>query len=102
MEEKEKRVELPKAANPLTRDEADRMIALIRLDIEKYRRERARFMGQVAEIEFLITESDVAIADIERRVANVDYPPAPAASEPEQPSGEGGEVSAEVEPEPAK
>ena len=101
MEEKEERVELPKAANPLTRDEADRMIALIRLDIEKYRRERARFMGQVAEIEFLITESDVAIADIERRVANVDYPPAPA-PEPEQPSGEGEKVSAGAEPEPAK
>ena len=77
METNNKTVVLPEAKNPLTAAEADRMAALIKLDIAHYRRERARFMAQVADIDFMIAESETALADLDRRVANVDYPPQP-------------------------
>lgn len=80
--EENKTVELPEAKNPLSAKEAGRMAALIKLDIARYRRERTRFMAQVADIDFMIAESETALADLERRVANVDYPPQPAAKEP--------------------
>ena len=82
--EENKTVELPEAKNPLSAKEAGRMAALIRLDIARYRRERARFMAQVADIDFMIAESETALADLERRVANVDYPPQPEA--PKEPT----------------
>ena len=73
------KTELPEVKNPLSAKEAGRMAALIKLDIARYRRERTRFMAQVADIDFMIAESETALADLERRVANVDYPPQPAA-----------------------
>ena len=92
--ENTKTVVLPEAKNPLTETEAGRMAALIKLDIARYRRERARFMAQVADIDFMIAESETALADLDRRVANVDYPPqpeapaAPGAEAPAAPDGE--------------
>lgn len=77
-----KTTELPEAKNPLSAKEAGRMAALIKLDIARYRRERTRFMAQVADIDFMIAESETALADLERRVANVDYPPQPESKEP--------------------
>lgn len=77
--EKNKTNELPEAKNPLSAEEAGRMAALIKLDVARYRRERARFMAQVADIDFMIAESETALADLDRRVANVDYPPQPEA-----------------------
>ena len=89
MEENNKTVLLPEAKNPLTAAEADRMAALIKLDIARYRRERTRFMAQVADIDFMIAESETALADLARRVANVDYPPQPEAATPEAPAADG-------------
>ena len=84
--ETNKTVELPEAKNPLSAKEAGRMAALIKLDIARYRRERTRFMAQVADIDFMIAESETALADLERRVANVDYPPQPEPKEEPTPT----------------
>lgn len=89
MEENNKTVVLPEAKNPLTATEAGRMAALIKLDIARYRRERTRFMAQVADIDFMIAESETALADLDRRVANVDYPPQPEAATSEAPAADG-------------
>lgn len=87
-------VVLPEAKNPLTATEADRMAALIKLDIARYRRERTRFMAQIADIDFMIAESETALADLARRVANVDYPPQPeaGAEAPAAPTAADGEA----------
>ena len=86
--EENKTVELPEAKNPLSAKEAGRMAALIKLDIARYRRERPRFMAQVADIDFMIAESETALADLDRRVVNVDYPPQPEVKEPTPAPGE--------------
>ena len=91
--EENKGVSLPEAKNPLTRDEADKMIALIRLDIARFSNEKANSLAIAANADCMIAQSEVAIADIERRVANVDYP----AEQANAPTGDAAENS-----EPAK
>jgi hypothetical protein len=76
MEEKKDTVNLPEAKNPIGREEADKMAALIKLDIAKYESEAARAQGTIDQAKFLIAQSKVALADLERRVLNVDYPAA--------------------------
>lgn len=85
-EKKEEKVVLPEAKNPISREEADKMAALIKLDIAKYESEAARAQGTIDQAKFLIAQSKVALADLERRVLNVDYPAAP-----EKPAEEGGQ-----------
>ncbi len=77
MESQENKVTIPEAKNPITREEADRMEALIRLDIAKFEVEAARAKATIVQAEVLIAQSKLAIADLERRVINVDYPAAP-------------------------
>lgn len=77
----ENKTEFPEAKNPLTREEADRMSVLIRLDIARYEMEAARAQMTLDQARYYVAQSEVALADIERRVANVDYPPVPETSE---------------------
>lgn len=95
-EEAKAKIEIPAAKNPLTREEADKMSALIKLDIAKYEAEIARVKATEDQALYLIAQSKVALADIERRVANVDYPPAPAKDETKAESGAKAESEVEA------
>lgn len=79
---------LPEAKNPIARDEADRMVALIKLDIAKFENEKAQSLAIAANADMMIARSRLAIADLERRVANVDYPEEPEQA-PENENGNG-------------
>ena len=79
----EQMTELPESTNPISREMADKFAALIKLDIAKYEAEACRAQDTIDQAKFLIAQSKVALADLERRVLNVDYP-----AKPENPEGE--------------
>lgn len=68
---------LPDAKNPISREEADRMAALIKLDIAKFENEKAQALAIVANADVMVARSRLALADLDRRVVNVDYPDEP-------------------------
>lgn len=82
--EENKEAQLPEAKNPISAEEAEKVIALVSLDMAKFEVEKARGAAIAANADVLIAQSKLTIADLRRRVANVDYPP-----EPEKPAEEG-------------
>ena len=60
---------------------------IIKEDICKYEQTIASLKGKIAEMEYYISESRVALADIDRREAGVAYPEPP---KPPKPDGEQG------------
>ena len=81
-ETKKQNVVIPEAKDRMTREEADKIIALVKLDRAKLVTQRAKFKMSLAQCDAAIADQDQVLADIERRVANVDYPEVPKAENP--------------------
>lgn len=73
---------IPEAKDKITQADADKVRALVELDVAKFRRQKAQFLMSVAQCDVAIAEQEQVLADLNRRVAGVDYPPPPAAKEP--------------------
>ena len=73
---------IPEAKDRMTREEADKIIALVKLDRAKLVTQRAKFKLSLAQCDIAIADQDQVLADIERRVANVDYPEVPKPENP--------------------
>lgn len=77
-------IDIPEAKDRITREEADKVIALIKLDRAKLVVQRAKFTLSLAQCDLAIADQDQAIADVERRAANADYPESPKREEAER------------------
>lgn len=73
-------------SDAITHEEAAKNRLLIKEDIAKYELAKARTIAQVHQFDALIAECNLALEDINRREAGVDYPEpeekAPAMGEP--------------------
>ena len=92
---------IPEAKDRITREDADKVIALVRLDIAKFRQQKEQFLRSAADCDVAIAQQEVVLADLERRVVGVAYPEPPAPPERtkkdtppmgEPVGGEGGEA----------
>lgn len=77
-ETKKQDVAIPAAKDQITREDADKILALVKLDRSKLVVQRARFTASLAQCDIAIAETDQVIADLERRVVGVAYPEKPA------------------------
>lgn len=72
-----------KAADPLTQEAGDALIALFDLDLAKAKVQKARLLAEVARVDIIIAGIEEGLADVKRRVRGVDYP-----LPPEKPAAE--------------
>lgn len=86
-EQKQEAPQIPEAKDKITREEGEKLAALVKLDMEQLKLECAKARLTVAKFEFAIAERQRTLADIERRVVGVDFPEAP--QEPEAPAAGG-------------
>ena len=77
---------IPEAKDKMTQADADKVRALVKLDIAKFRVQRERFLASVAQCDLAIAQQEEVLADLERRVVGVDYPEPPEKSD--KPAGE--------------
>lgn len=77
-----------KASDALTAEEARSSRLLIKEDIAKYELAKARAIAQLSQYDAMIAECHLALADIDRREAGVDYPE-PVAKKADEGSGLG-------------
>lgn len=77
---------IPEAKDRITREDADKVIALVRLDIAKFRQQKEQFLRSAADCDLAIAQQEVVLADLERRVVGVAYPEPPA-PENDKPTG---------------
>lgn len=98
-EAKKQDVAIPAAKDAMTREEADKIIALVKLDRAKLVVQRARFAESLSRCDIAIAEQDQVIADLERRVVGVDFP---TAAEKEGESGKDTEKEGETGESPVK
>ena len=77
MEEKKDTLDtgiIPEASDPVTKENADKVRVLLKLDIAKFRQQRAQAMQMIADCDFAIAQQEVLLADLDRREANVGIP----------------------------
>jgi hypothetical protein len=68
---------IPVAPDPVSKEDADKVRVLVKLDIAKFEQQRAQAMQMVTDCDLAIAQQKVVLADLDRREANVGYP-APA------------------------
>lgn len=83
-EQKAEALQLPEAKDKITREDGDKLVALVKLDMEQLALERAKACLTVAKYDYAIAERKRTLADIERRVVGVDFPEEP--KKPEAPA----------------
>lgn len=69
---------VPDSEDKITREEADRAIVLLKLDIANVRLEKAKALKYASACDASIAELESSVADLERRVVGVKYPEAKA------------------------
>jgi len=67
---------IPVAPDPVTKEDADKVRVLVKLDIAKFKQQRAQAMQMVTDCDLAIAQQEVVLADLDRREANVGYPEA--------------------------
>jgi len=65
---------IPEASDPVTKQDADKVRVLVKLDIAKFRQQRAQAMQMVTDCDLAIAQQEVVLADLDRREANVGIP----------------------------
>jgi hypothetical protein len=88
---------IPEAKDKVSHEDAEKVRALVRLDIAKFRQQKEQFLRAAADCDLAIAQQEVALADLDRREVGVAYPEPPEApKEPPkadlgQPRGPGAE-----------
>ena len=73
---------IPEAKDRIRKEDADKVRALVKVDIAKFKVQRAQAMQMVTDCDFAIAQQEHVLADLDRREANVGFPPAPEAEAP--------------------
>ena len=65
---------IPAADDPIMKSDANKVRVLVKLDIAKFKQQRAQAMQMVTDCDLAIAQQEVVLADLDRREANVGFP----------------------------